>query len=121
MLFDESTKPLQVTHLVHRGAESRKIGHKLGKVTAGPCQAPQRDLCPIIAKFTFDQLEKCMPAFARQRWTEAAVFLNEGSRLPENPGIAQTAPADGDAVGAGLVQEAKRVLGLAHAAAAQHR
>src|SRR5262249_13618404 len=37
------------------------------------------------------------------------------------PGIAETAAADGNAIGTGLVQESERVPGLAHAAAAQHR
>src|SRR6266404_4161879 len=99
MLFDEAAKGIEVAHLMHRRAESRKVGHKLGKVTTGARQAPQCDLRPVVTEFSFHQLEKDLATFARQRRTDVAVALKQPPRLPEDPGIAETAAADGDAIG----------------------
>jgi hypothetical protein len=102
MLFDEPAESIQIAHLMHRRAESGEVGHEFSKVTTGAWQAPQGDLQPVVAKFSFDQLKKDLAAFARQRRTNAGVALKQSPRLPEDPGIAETAPADGNTVRARL-------------------
>src|SRR5205823_2900388 len=93
---------------------------ELGEVTAGPRQAAQADARSVQAEFAFYELQQSPASLAARRREDAGFAAQQGPRLPEDPGISQTAAADGHAVGPRLAQEAQGVGRLADAAAAQY-
>jgi CBS domain-containing protein len=121
MVADELAEFGQVTDAVDAVAKVREIRRKFGEVTTRACQASQRGRRAVNAKFFFDQIQQDAAALPKRWRRDLAPALDERPRVPENPRVAETSPADRHGIGPGFRQKPHGILSRANPAASHDR